>query len=117
GGGAERKRANTSSAKDGKRKRRPGGKEESNIITPEWESGQLEAGHPYGVKPAGNGLYESGSEDGVVANILDTSLGALRAIDDSLLLSILERLPPAALSRLSAASRGAYAFAHHPNLW
>lgn len=35
----------------------------------------------------------------------------------SLLLSILERLPPAALSRLSAASRGAYAFAHHPNLW
>lgn len=64
------------------RKRRPGGKEESNIITPEWESGQLEAGHPYGVKPAGNGLYESGSEDGVVANILDTSLGALRAIDD-----------------------------------
>ena len=61
------------------RKRRQGGKEDTNTMTHEWESGQLETGHPYGVKPAGNGLYQS-SEDG--ANILDTSLGALRAIED-----------------------------------
>jgi hypothetical protein len=52
-----------------------------------WETGHLDAGHPYGVKPAGNALCEEGGRNGRDSvggrqNILDFSLGALRAFND-----------------------------------
>lgn len=76
----------------------------------------LDGVHPYGVKPQGN-LLQEGADGRSGANLLDSSLGSLRRLDDAGVLAVLARLPAAALCCLSASSRGLYVFSHHSNLW
>ena len=44
-------------------------------------------------------------------------LGALSALSDELLLAVLYQLPARSLTRLALASRAAYAYGHHAELW
>ena len=76
----------------------------------------LDGAHPYGVKPEGNFLQD-GADGRQRANVLATSLGALRRLNDAAVLAILARLPATVLCCLSATSRGLYVFSHHANLW
>jgi len=67
--------------------------------------------HPYGIRPHGN-LYGGGSK-----NVLSTSLGRLRQLDDAGLLVVLGKLDARDLATCSAASVGLYAFCHADSLW
>jgi len=71
--------------------------------------------HPLGVQPAGNELLArlAGGDVGARAR----GLGALAALDDELLLAVLEFLPARALARAGGASRALYAFAAHEDTW
>lgn len=76
------------------------------------ETGALSSAHPYGVEPLGNVLVDGGDH-----SVRCSGLGALAALDDECVLEVLEFLLGEDLARLSRASRAAYAFAHHEDLW
>ena len=95
---------------------RLGGADEIEDDRPGMGDTMLDGVHPYGVKPEGN-LLEEDADGMERTNLLDSSLGSLRRLDDAGVLAVLAQLPATALCCLSAASRGLYVFCHHANLW
>lgn len=71
----------------------------------------LEGVHPYGLKPQGNQHYSSDK------NILDISLGKLRALEDSCVHHVLSMLSAKELGRLAMVSKSLYMFSHDSKLW
>jgi hypothetical protein len=74
------------------------------------EAVELTASHPWGVLPWGN--FEEGGAPSARA-----SLGALSALDDAALLSVLGQLDARALCRLARCCRALAVFAAHEPLW
>eukprot|EP00741_Cyanophora_paradoxa_P009395 tig00000144_g9101.t1 len=68
--------------------------------------------HPLGVQPSGNAFFTGHTN----ARRRD-GLGALAALEDSLLVALLGLLDAASLARLSGASKTLYAFARLDELW
>ena len=75
------------------------------------QAAQSGIAHPTGVQPLGARLAR-GSSDNRTA-----SLGALAVLDDALLLQLLSALGARDLVAFSAASRAAYCFGNHEELW
>ena len=74
-------------------------------------TGAIEQLHPQGVKPLGARLAD-GAHDNRCA-----SLGQLARLDDALILQVLGHLDARSLIVLSAASKAAYCFSNHEDVW
>lgn len=70
--------------------------------------------HPLGVRPLGNLLVDRALG---ISDARRPGLGALARLSDELLLEALEFLGPRDVSRFGGASRVAYAYAAHEDLW
>ena len=77
-------------------------------------SGSHSMAHPHGIEPE-VGVLGGGGDD--TTRLRQRGLGALAAMPDEVLLSVLHELSPRDLARLATCSRVLWAFANHDELW
>jgi hypothetical protein len=76
------------------------------------DDGHIIEGHPTGVMPVGLACLKDERSD-----VRCKGLGVLSALDDALVCRVLEECEATDLVLFSAASKAAYCFANHEDLW